>query len=218
MLESILPIDEDRRLATLRGLNILDTPPEERFDSLTRIAQRCLDAPIVLITLLDSNRQWFKSKQGLDTTETPRSVSFCGHAIHTDKAFVISDSTLDSRFADNPLVMGAPYIRFYAGQPLKARNGSRLGTLCVIDTKPRQLSQADLGLLRDLGGLIECELNLRDALDERDAMLLDSAAIMSATINSAMDAVMQMDTQGTISGWNHQAETIFGWTDRKSVV
>ena len=217
MLESILLIDEERRLATLLGLNILDTPAEERFDSLTRIAQRCFDAPIVLITLLDSNRQWFKSKQGLDTAETPRSISFCDHAIRTDDTFVISDSLLDSRFVGNPLVMGAPYIRFYAGQPLKARNGSRLGTLCIIDGKPRQLSQADLDLLRDLGALVECELNLRDTLEIRDTMLCESAAIMSATINSAMDAVMQMDAQGTISGWNHQAEIIFGWTSDEAL-
>ena len=211
MLESNLPIDEERRLATLRGLNILDTPAEERFDRLTRMAQRILGVPIVLVSLLDGDRQWFKSKQGLDVSETPRSISFCGHAIHSDEAFVIPDSKVDSRFADNPLVTGAPYIRFYAGQPLKANNGSRLGTLCLIDTKPRQLSWADLDLLRDLGSLVENELNLRDTLETRDTMLRDSAAIMSATINTAMDAVLQMDAEGNISSWNHQAEKMFGW-------
>ena len=217
MLESTLPIDEERRLATLRLLNILDTPDEERFDRITRIVQRVLDVPIVLVSLLDGNRQWFKSRQGLDALETPRSISFCGHAIHSDEAFVIPDSTLDSRFADNPLVTGAPHIRFYAGHPLKANNGSRLGTLCVIDTKPRHLGQADLDLLHDLGVVVESELNLRDTLETRDAMLRDNAAIMSATINTAMDAVLQMDAEGNISGWNNQAETIFGWSRNEAL-
>jgi len=212
MLEPTLPKDEEMRLATLRGLNILDSPSEERFDRLTRIAQRILEVPIALVSLVDSNRQWFKSRQGLAAMETPRSISFCGHAIHSDEAFVIPDATLDARFADNPLVIGAPCIRFYAGQPLKANNGSRLGTLCLIDTKPSQLSQTDLDLLRDLGALVEIELNLRDTLETRDAMLRDSEAILSATINTAMDAVLQMEADGTISGWNNQAEKIFGWS------
>ncbi len=158
MLEPAIPEDEEKRLATLRGLNILDTPPEERFDRLTRLAQRIFDVPIAVITLIDSNRQWFKSCQGLDATETPRRISFCGHAIHNDEIFVISDATLDSRFADNPLVAGAPHIRFYAGQPLKTSNGSRLGTLCIIDKNPRHPSRAELGILLDLAALVENEL------------------------------------------------------------
>jgi GAF domain-containing protein len=117
MAESIFPIDEERRLATLRSLNILDDPAEERFDHLTRMAQRVLDVPIVLVSLTNSNRQWFKSNQGLGALETLHNISFVEHAIHSDEAFVIPDSKLDSRFADNPLVTGAPYIRFYAGQP-----------------------------------------------------------------------------------------------------
>ena len=217
MLESLLPIDEKRRLATLLRLNILDTPAEERFDRLTRMAQRILDIPIVMVSLMDSNRQWYKSRVGLEASETLRSISFCSHAIHSDEPFVIPDSKLDSRFADNPLVTGVPHIRFYAGQPLKANNGSRLGTLCVIDTKPRRFSQADLDLLRDLGSLVESELNLLDTLEIRDSALRDNAAVMSATVNSAMDAVLQMDAEGNISGWNHQAETIFGWSRNEAV-
>jgi diguanylate cyclase (GGDEF)-like protein len=164
VLAPAVPIDEEKRLATLRGLNVLDTPPEERFDRLTRLAQRIFDVPIAVITLVDSNRQWFKSCQGLDATETPRSISFCGHAILGDEVFVIPDAALDPRFADNPLVAGAPHIRFYAGQPLKANNGSRLGTLCILDIKPRQPSQDDLDVLRDLAALVESELNLLDAI------------------------------------------------------
>lgn len=155
LLEPAVPLNEASRLATLRGLDILDTPPEERFDRLTRLAQHLLNVPIAVVSLVDSNRQWFKSCQGLDASETPRSISFCGHAILDDQLFVIPDALLDPRFADNPLVAGAPYIRFYAGQPLKAINGSRLGTLCVIDRKPHQLTQEERDSLRDMAWLVE---------------------------------------------------------------
>jgi GAF domain-containing protein len=194
MLAPTIPENEEQRLATLHGLQILDTPPEERFDRLTRIAQRVLDAPIAIVSLVDSDRQWFKSCQGLDATETPRSISFCGHTILGDKAFVVPDAALDPRFADNPLVAGAPHIRFYAGQPLKANNGSRLGTLCVIDYKPRHPSQADLDVLRDLAALVENELNLLDTSEIKDSQLRDSEAILSATINTALDAIVQIDS------------------------
>jgi diguanylate cyclase (GGDEF)-like protein/PAS domain S-box-containing protein len=217
VLAPAIPMDEKKRLATLRGLNILDTPPEERFDRLTRLAQRIFDVPIAVITLIDSNRQWFKSCQGLDATETPRSISFCGHAILGDEVFVIPDAALDPRFADNPLVAGAPHIRFYAGQPLKANNGSRLGTLCILDIKPRQPSQADLDVLRDLAALVESELNLLDTVETQDSLLRDSEAVLSATINAALDAVVHMDSAGIITRWNNQAEKIFGWPQVEAV-
>ena len=217
MLAPAVPIDEEKRLATLRGLNILDTPPEERFDRLTRIAQRIFDVPIAVITLVDSNRQWFKSCQGLDATETPRSISFCGHAILGNETFVIPDATLDPRFADNPLVAGAPHIRFYSGQPLKANNGSRLGTLCILDIKPRQPSQADLDVLRDLAALVESELNLLDTVETQDSLLRDSEAVLSATINAALDGVVHMDAGGIITRWNNQAENIFGWPREEAI-
>jgi diguanylate cyclase (GGDEF)-like protein/PAS domain S-box-containing protein len=217
VLAPAVPIDEEKRLATLRGLNVLDTPPEERFDRLTRLAQRIFDVPIAVITLVDSNRQWFKSCQGLDATETPRSISFCGHAILGDEVFVIPDAALDPRFADNPLVAGAPHIRFYAGQPLKANNGSRLGTLCILDIKPRQPSQADLDVLRDLAALVESELNLLDTVETQDSLLRDSEAVLSATINAALDAVVHMDSAGIITRWNNQAEKIFGWPQVEAV-
>ena len=127
------PPDEAFRLRTLTSLSILDTPAEERFDRLTRLAQRLFNVPIALVSLIDSNRQWFKSCQGLDVRETPRDVSFCAHAILGNDLLVVPDAAADARFADNPLVTGEPFIRFYAGCPLKAPNGSLLGTLCVID-------------------------------------------------------------------------------------
>ncbi len=153
------PADERQRLEDLRELRILDTEPEERFDRLTRIAKRLLDTPIALVSLVDDDRQWFKSKVGLDACETPRDISFCGHAILGDEVFVIENALDDERFADNPLVTGPPDIRFYAGVPLRYMNGSKLGTLCVIDREPRSLSDEDFQMLRDLAEMTESEIN-----------------------------------------------------------
>ena len=153
-----LPSDENKRLETLRSLNLLDTVPEERFDRLTRLARRMFGVPISLVSIVDAERQWFKSAQGLDATETPRDISFCGHAILGDEVFMVPDAKKDERFADNPLVTGDPHVRFYAGCPLKVINGSRLGTLCLIDRKPRELDDDDLSLLQDLAAMAEQEI------------------------------------------------------------
>ncbi|MDJ0741344.1 MAG: sensor domain-containing diguanylate cyclase [Gammaproteobacteria bacterium] len=158
MKEPDSPSDETQRLETLRSLDILDTASEERFDRVTRMAKRMFDVPIAIVSLVDENRQWFKSCLGLDVSETSRKVSFCGHAILDDAVFVIEDATADPRFADNPLVVGEPQIRFYAGCPLSVINGHKLGTLCIIDRKPRRLSDEDIGLLRDLAAMVEREL------------------------------------------------------------
>lgn len=154
-----LPANEKERLATLRSLGILDTESEERFDRLTRMARKVLDVPIALISLIDEKRQWFKSRQGLNVSETSRDISFCGHSILGDEIFVIEDATSDLRFADNPLVTGEPRIRFYAGVPLRYMNGSKLGTLCVIDRKPRRLSDDDEQMLRDLAEMAQSEIS-----------------------------------------------------------
>ena len=142
----------------LRALNVLDSQPEERFDRLTRLAKRLFGVPIALVSLVDENRQWFKSCQGLDASETTRDISFCGHAILEDGVFLIPDATLDERFHDNPLVTHEPEIRFYAGCPLTATNGSKLGTLCIIDRQPREFDEDDLASLRDLARMAEQEL------------------------------------------------------------
>jgi diguanylate cyclase (GGDEF)-like protein len=152
------PADEATRMDTLRALNILDTAPEERFDRLTRLAKRLFGVPMAVVSLVDANRQWFKSCTGLDASETSRDISFCGHAILGDDIFLIPDALLDERFSDNPLVVSAPHIRFYAGCPLTAANGSKLGTLCVLDREPRQFTGDDLALLRDLARMAEQEL------------------------------------------------------------
>jgi diguanylate cyclase (GGDEF)-like protein len=158
MQAPFIPENEPSRIATLRALHILDTAPEERFDRLTRLAKRLFGVPIALVSLVDVDRQWFKSCVGLTATETPREVSFCGHALHNDEIFEIPDALLDQRFFDNPLVSGAPEIRFYAGCPLTVANGSRLGTLCVIDIQPRRLDDEERQLLRDLARMAEQEI------------------------------------------------------------
>lgn len=153
------PQDEPARLETLRSLAILDTPPEERFDRLTRMAKRLFGAPIALVSLVDENRQWFKSCIGLDVDQTQRDISFCGHAILGDDPFVIPNASEDERFADNPLVLQEPHIRFYAGCPLKAPDGRKLGTLCIMDRKPRSLEKDDLEALVDLASMVEREFS-----------------------------------------------------------
>lgn len=153
-----IPKDEKSRLKTLVSLNILDTFHEERFDRLTRMACKLFDVPIAMVTLVDDKRQWFKSCVGLNVSETARDISFCGHAILSDEVLVVSDAEKDVRFADNPLVIGDPHIRFYAGCPIKSLNGSRLGTLGIIDGKARTLNKHDLDVLKDLASMVEREL------------------------------------------------------------
>ena len=152
------PPAEVARLETLKSLDILDTPQEERFDRLTRMAKRLFNVPIALVSLVDENRQWFKSCVGLPVSETPRDISFCGHAILGDGVFIIPDAAADERFNDNPLVVNEPNIRFYAGCPLRALNGGQMGTLCIIDDKPRDFEDHDLDALKDLAAMAEQEL------------------------------------------------------------
>ncbi|WP_051234789.1 PAS domain S-box protein [Marinimicrobium agarilyticum] len=182
MREPDLPWNEKERLKTLHDLNILDTPDEERFDRLTRLARYMFGVDMALVSLIDEERQWFKSRQGLDACQTSRSISFCGHAILADDILEVSDARKDDRFHDNPLVVGPPHIRFYAGAPLRVGLGVRVGTLCIIDREPRTLSTEERNALRDLAGAVEQELqrflnrllegeDVARHTDERDAVL-----------------------------------------------
>lgn len=152
------PAGEAHRLAALRALHILDTAPEERYDRITRLARRLFDVPVALVSLVDAERQWFKSHAGIEARQTPRSVSFCTHAIAGDALMVVPDAHDDPRFAGTPLVTGSPHIRFYAGRPLAAPGGERVGTLCLIDHQPRRFSDEDASLLDDLAAIAEQEL------------------------------------------------------------
>jgi diguanylate cyclase (GGDEF)-like protein len=172
------PTNEAARLEALHGLGIMYTAAEERYDRITRLASKLLDTPIALVTLVDERVQWFKSSQGLAISQTPREVSFCGHAILHDETFVVEDASRDERFADNPLVTGDPDIRFYAGHPLRTQDGLPVGTLCVIDQSPRQFGDAERAMLRDLALLVETELQREQLgvwqskwLAERDALV-----------------------------------------------
>ncbi len=192
-------IDEARRLRSLRALSILDTVPEERFDKITRLACRTFDVPIAAVSLVDQARQWFKSKQGLDSCETGRDVSFCAHAIAQEGPLVVGDTLLDSRFADNPLVTGAPNIRFYAGQPVHGLDGARIGTICLIDRTPRILTPSDLALLADLAAMIDREF----------AQL--TVVLSAAIVEHSDDAIISTTIDGTVMTWNAGAEVMFGY-------
>lgn len=163
--------NEAERLAALHRLRILDTEPEERFDRISRLAASLVQAPISLVTLIDRDRQWFKAAWGLDIRSTPRKVAFAAHAIAGTEPLVVPDATGDSRFSDNPFVTGNPGIRFYAGFPIESLEGHNIGTLCIIDRKPRQLTDEELRHLRDLARIAEDQLTLTDAVGLHSELL-----------------------------------------------
>jgi PAS domain S-box-containing protein len=163
MQQAQLTADEAARLAALAQLELLDTAAEEQFDHMTRFVKAYFNVPICLVSLVDKDRQWFKSKQGLDVCQTSRAISFCGHAIQADDVFVVEDTHKDKRFTDNPLVTDGPMIRFYAGYPLRTDSGYRIGTLCIIDSQPREFSYEDKQHLQDFGRVIEGLIRQRSA-------------------------------------------------------
>lgn len=163
-MKADLPTNEEARLIELKKYEILDTLPEKAYDDITILAAHICDTPIALISLIDESRQWFKSKVGLTASETDRESAFCAHAIiDPNNVFIVPNATNDHRFLDNPLVTGEPYIRFYAGAPLQV-DGCGLGTLCVIDTKPRELTEAQIEALCALSRFVVSQLDLRYTL------------------------------------------------------
>lgn len=179
-----IPPDETARLAALDQYEILDTLPEQVYDDLTRLAAFVCDTPTSLVSLIDSDRQWFKAKTGLDLSETPRDLAFCAHAILDQDLLVVPDASLDERFSDNPMVVGAPNIRFYAGTPLLSPSGYAVGTLCVIDTKPHTLGPDQEKMLRALGRQVVSQLELRLSLIQQNR----AEALSQRAMKEAEDA------------------------------
>lgn len=191
MKATLLP-DEPQRLESLRQYAVLDTPAEAAFDDLTELAAHICEAPIALISLIDENRQWFKSKVGLEASETSRDVAFCAHAIHQPDLFIVPDATLDERFADNPLVTGEPRIRFYAGAPLLTPDGHALGTLCVIDYQPRELRPDQQRALRVLSRNVMGQLELRRRALETASLLAERDEILAALRREQADTDLRV--------------------------
>ena len=162
MQHAPIPENEHERLVSLYKLGLLDTPPEERFDRITRLATAIFRVPISTLTLINGKREWFKSCQGLSKREGDRAISFCGHALTEENILVVPDTKKDKRFFDNPMVQDVPFVRFYAGVPVKSADGNRVGVLCVKDTKPRSFSPAEEQILKGLAGWAEVELNSRN--------------------------------------------------------
>ena len=216
--ESLL---EMLRLAELKSYNLLDTPPQQIFDDITLIASQICNLPIALISLVDEKRQWFKSKVGLDADETPREYAFCAHAIQKpDELFIVPDAEADDRFRDNPLVTGYPHVRFYAGAPLVTNNGFAIGTLCVIDSIPRELSELQLKALEALRRNVITAFELRKSLLEikdKENALKESLARQNAIFNNAADAIININCHGIIDSLNPKAEEFFRISSQEAI-
>jgi diguanylate cyclase (GGDEF)-like protein/PAS domain S-box-containing protein len=202
-----IPPDEAERLADLRALEVLDSDKEPAFERITALAATLFDVPIAVVSLVDEARQWFKSKRGLDVAETTRDVSFCGHAILDSGPFVIGDALEDPRFVDNPLVTGSPHVRFYAGAPLTTPRGHRIGTLCLLDRRPRSLTDLQRQVLEDLAGMVMSELELRAARRSKTR----EASELQALLAQFPAAVLVVDRDNIVRFNNAEVDRMLGY-------
>lgn len=224
MQEAPIPKNEKKRLFALHKLGLLDTKPEKRFDRITHLATRIFNVPISTLTLVDSKREWFKSCVGIPVREGDRAISFCGHALLAKKIFIIPDTKKDKRFADNPMVIGKPFIRFYAGVPIVDVRGERIGVFCIKDKKPRKFSKNDKEILKNLSSWAELEVNsrnlsialeeekkLRDKLVQNFKQLEESKVKDEAILESVGDGLIAVDNDRKIMLINKVATDMLGW-------
>lgn len=212
MIRPERPENERQRLKALHDTGLHDSPAEERFDRITRLASRLFGVEISVVSLIDSDRQFHKSMRGFDVPEVPRDVSFCGHAILRKDIMEVPDAREDERFRDNPMVLDEPHVRFYAGAPLTSPDGHRLGTLCLIDPSPRRLNGDERATLRDLADLVEEEVNREETarlgrlLDERQQL-----ARLSHLAREANTALIKTDSMGQIEWANAEFVEMSGF-------
>ncbi|MDR5897628.1 diguanylate cyclase [Halomonas vilamensis] len=235
MLDYPVPANEAQRLAVLHQLKLLDTPDDPVFDRVTRLVTQLLNVPIATVTLIDADRQWIKSRVGTDTRETPRSVAFCSHTIAEGASLVVEDARQDPRFSANPLVDCENGIRFYAGIPLITSEGYALGSLCAVDTQPRPLCEEELAALKDLTGILNDEIRLREHLTQEQQRRAASQRELDAlhrsleeqierrtrelnlVIESAYDAYISADENYRVLDWNRAATAMFGWSPHETL-
>ncbi|WP_394425196.1 diguanylate cyclase domain-containing protein [Vreelandella stevensii] len=234
-MSHLLPSNEASRIAALQELALLDTPNEPVFDRVTRLVTVLLGVPLSTVTLVDTDRQWFKSQVGLELSETPRDVAFCAYTVLAEAPLVVNDARLDPRFANNPYVDKPDGIRFYVGIPLKTTQGLVLGSLCAMDTRPRELTPQEFTALQDLADVVSGEIHLRERLiqqEKRNASFKrDLAALhrsleqqierrtreLNLVIESAYDAYLSIDDRGRVLDWNRAAQAMFGWSRKEAL-
>lgn len=206
-MQSDVITNEPTRLAALHRLELLDTPPEERFDRVTRLVSKALATPMAAVSLIDAERQWFKSRIGIDVAETPRDIAFCGHAVASDAPLVVPDASQDPRFVDNELVTGDMHLRFYAGIPVHSADGEPVGTLCVIDRESRELDAEGLAILADAAAIIEAEIN-RMALGAALGEAADSQEGLREILRGLPTAVFVVDERRCVNVSNEAARLL----------
>jgi PAS domain S-box-containing protein len=218
MLKAPIPGNESARLKKLVEYNVLDTDAEDIFDEVTKTAAAICDAKISLVSLIDSDRQWFKSKVGLDAAETPRDISYCGHAIQSDDIMIVEDAADDHRFCDNPLYLGEPHVKFYAGAPLVTPDGFRIGTLCVIDPEKKTLQAHQILALKSLSKQVVNYLELKrsnSALSAVKHTLDNQNRKFKRVLTNMLEGLIVQASDGTIITHNPAALKILGVTEQQ---
>jgi len=209
------PTDEAERLSALYRLKLLDTAPTDSFDRVTRMAAKALGMPIVLVSLVDSDRQWFKSAVGLEAKQTSREISFCGHVVFERRPLIVNDATADPRFAGNPLVTGAPYVRAYMGMPLFTLDQQPIGTLCAIDTLMRIFTADELSTLREFAHILEDSIHATELVAQSDSVLRYACGrerLFRDTFEYAAIGIVHISANGRMHRVNQQASTLLGYT------